>query len=454
MAEAGRISDPISIRLATAMVPLGWTGLIGEKKGCCPLKVDILGHSLHLCTLVRARVNGRWCSTSIEISPPTPSLLEVGRRSKKLQRMRIRIGDPLQQSSSEQERLDLSTSEQTMNEVISGSSGSLYDMGEGSRSSSSSFEVDGLGEVTIFCSTDFMTTSREVAMRLRRVRLLGFEGAGKTSLYFALLGGEGMMLAHNFGGMLPDMDWREGVVGGVSYIDGPGVNLQDLPGDAQRLHKELAVKVGPNSKKLDMVILVHNLAHKIPQMRASSRPALALLIDEVTAAGVPFILTITNKFAVSADRRQLATTGVMETYQVPPNRSVVVNSCPHVVHGVVTDTFIEKEGAGWQPQRILAGSMNLVQKPFRKKEVVQPSQGIENLQALVHRVLLEQEEAAMKEFSKQVLAYEDAKEMDKLEAINHVRDRFAGATTAAGIGAGFGLVIAFMVGAANSLRKP
>jgi len=352
--------------------------------------------------------------------------------------MRVRIGDPVQQSAPEQ------LSE--VNEVFNGSDC------DGTRSSS--FEVDGLGEVTIFCSTDFMTTSREVAMRLRRVRLLGFEGAGKTSLYFALLGGEGMMLAHNFGGMLPDMDWREGVVGGVSYIDGPGVSLQDLPGDAQRLHKELAVKVGPYSKKLDLVILVHNLAHKIPQMRASSRPALALLLDEVAAARVPFILTITNKFAVSADRRQIATMGVMDTYQVPLNRSVVVNSCPHVVHGVATDSLVETESSGWQPQRIISGSMNLVQRPFRKNPMVQKAEGIENLQALVHSVLLEQEEAAMKEFSKQVLAYQDAKDMDQLKAINHGRDRFAGATTAAGIGAGFGLVIAVMLGAVNSLRKP
>lgn len=439
MAEAGRIAEPISIRLATAMVPLGWTGLIGEKKGCLPVKVDILGHGLHLCTLVRARVNGRWCSTTIEISPPNPTL-ERGRLSK-LQRMRVRIGDPLQQSAPEQ------SSE--VNELFNGSDSSLCD---GARTSS--FEVDGLGEVTIFCSTDFMTTSREVAMRLRRVRLLGFEGAGKTSLYFALLGGEGMMLAHNFGGMLPDMDWREGVVGGVSYIDGPGVSLQDLPGDAQRLHKELAVKVGPHSKKLDLVILVHNLAHKIPQMRASSRPALALLLDEVAAARVPFILTITNKFAVSADRRHIATMGVMDTYQVPPNRSVVVNSCPHVVHGVATDSLVETETSGWQPQRIISGSMNLVQRPFRKNPMVQKAEGIENLQALVHSVLLEQEEAAMKEFSKQVLAYQDAKDMDQLKAINQGRDRFAGATTAAGIGAGFGLVIAVMLGAVNSLRKP
>jgi pimeloyl-ACP methyl ester carboxylesterase len=457
LAEVGRILDPITIKLATAMVPLGWTGLVGEKKGCKPLKVDILGHGLHLCTLVRARVNGRWCATSIEVSPPTP-FLDIGRASK-LQRMRIRIGDPLQQSSmSEQERSALSTSEATMNELQQHDaphSSDLCDMGDVGRGSSSSIEVEGLGEVTIFCSTDFMTASREVAMRLRRVRLLGFEGAGKTSLYFALLGGEGMMLGHNFGGMLPDMDWREGVVGGVSYVDAPGVNLQDLPGDAERLQKELSVKVGPNSKKLDLVILVHNLAHKIPQMRASSRPALALLTDEVAAAGVPFILAITNKFAVSADRRHLATVGVMETYQVPPNLTVVINSCPHVVHGVVQDEVQEeKEGAGWQPQRLISGSMNLVQRPFRRREVVQSPQGVENLQTLVHNVLIEQEEAAMKEFSRQALAYETAKEMASLEANKHDYNRLAGATTAAGIGAGFGLVVAVLVGAANSLRKP
>ena len=98
MADVGRISEPISIRLATALVPLG---LIGEKKGCRPLKVDIMGHGLHLCTLVQARVNGKWCATSVEISPPSPSLLEVGRQSKKLQRMWIRIRAPLQQSVSE-----------------------------------------------------------------------------------------------------------------------------------------------------------------------------------------------------------------------------------------------------------------------------------------------------------------------------------------------------------------
>jgi hypothetical protein len=98
--------------------------------------------------------------------------------------------------------------------------------------------------------------------------------------------------------------------------------------------------------------------------------------------------------------------------------------------------------------------MNLVQRPFRRREVVQSPQGVENLQTLVHNVLIEQEEAAMKEFSRQALAYETAKEMASLEANKHDYNRLAGATTAAGIGAGFGLVVAVLVGAANSLRKP
>lgn len=450
VAEVGTISDPISIRLATAMVPLGWTGLTGEKKGCQPLKVDVLGYGLHMCTLVRARVNGHWCSTSIEPFSPVPCL-EMGREGK-LQRLRIRIGAPLQQSASDLERSALATSEATMREL---NDEFLYKESDVDRGGSD-FEVEGLGGVTVFCSTDFMTTSQEVAMRVRRVRLLGFEGAGKTSLYFALLGGGGMMLGHNFGGVLPDMDWREGIVGGVSYIDAPGVNLQDLPSDAEQLKKELAVKVGPCAKKLDLIVLVHNLAHKIPQMRASSRPALSLLMDEVVAAGVPCILAITNKFGVSADRRQMAAVGVMETYQVPPNLTVVVNSIPHVVHGVINESQDEKEDAGWQAQRLISGPMNLVQRPFRRREVVQPPQGVHHLQALVHSVLLEQEEAAMEELSRQTLAYQNAKELSQatMEANRQGHGKYAGATAAAGIGAGFGLVVAIIVAATNSLRKP
>lgn len=59
--ELGHIVDPPVVRMATAIVPLGWTGVPGEKNGE-PLKVDVAGYGLHLCTLVQARVNGNWYS--------------------------------------------------------------------------------------------------------------------------------------------------------------------------------------------------------------------------------------------------------------------------------------------------------------------------------------------------------------------------------------------------------
>lgn len=57
--ELGRIVDPPVIRTATSIVPLGWSGIPSGKNGE-PLKVDIVGYGLHLCTLVQAQVNGNW----------------------------------------------------------------------------------------------------------------------------------------------------------------------------------------------------------------------------------------------------------------------------------------------------------------------------------------------------------------------------------------------------------
>lgn len=56
--------------------------------------------------------------------------------------------------------------------------------------------------------------------------LFNAQGAGKTSLYFALLGGAGRILSSSDGGVLPDMDLREGVANGINYVDAAGVNLQ------------------------------------------------------------------------------------------------------------------------------------------------------------------------------------------------------------------------------------
>jgi hypothetical protein len=72
--ELGHIVESPVIRTATSIAPLGWNGAPGEKNGE-PLKVDITGFGLHLCTLVHAQVNGNWYYSVIVIkSSPTPLL--------------------------------------------------------------------------------------------------------------------------------------------------------------------------------------------------------------------------------------------------------------------------------------------------------------------------------------------------------------------------------------------
>jgi hypothetical protein len=230
-------------------------------------------------------------------------------------------------------------------------------------------------------------------------------------LYFALLGGAGRTVSGVDGGVLPDLDFREGVANGINYVATAGVNLQDLVKEAEELRQEVRLSAGRTGKKLDLIILVHNLAHNVPRLRSGDskqpRPALGLLLDEVTHAGIPVVLAITNKYAVSADRRHLAAATIMNTYSVPSNLTAVVNSCPHSVHGVSSETFdsvipaLEAskgltgngivQGAA---QRLFFGPMKLVQRPFGKRELVLPPEGINKLSSLVERVLSEHEEAA------------------------------------------------------------
>lgn len=68
--DLGHIVESPVIRTATSLVPLGWSG-IPCGKNADPLKVDISGFGLHLCTLVEARVNGRWYS----LYPATKSMI-------------------------------------------------------------------------------------------------------------------------------------------------------------------------------------------------------------------------------------------------------------------------------------------------------------------------------------------------------------------------------------------
>lgn len=57
--ELGNIVEPPIVRTATTVLPIGWNGEPGHKSSD-PLKVDIMGHGLHLCTLVQAYLNGNW----------------------------------------------------------------------------------------------------------------------------------------------------------------------------------------------------------------------------------------------------------------------------------------------------------------------------------------------------------------------------------------------------------
>lgn len=55
--ELGHIVESPIIHAATSIVPLSWSGIPGVKNSE-PLKVDIVGFGLHLCTMVQAQVNG------------------------------------------------------------------------------------------------------------------------------------------------------------------------------------------------------------------------------------------------------------------------------------------------------------------------------------------------------------------------------------------------------------
>ena len=57
--ELGHIVEPPVIRTAISILPLGWNGLPGGKNAD-PLKVDIIGHGLQMCTLFQAQINGNW----------------------------------------------------------------------------------------------------------------------------------------------------------------------------------------------------------------------------------------------------------------------------------------------------------------------------------------------------------------------------------------------------------
>ncbi|KAH6836818.1 lipase class 3 family protein [Perilla frutescens var. hirtella] len=462
--ELGHIVDTPIIRAATSLVPLGWAGIPSEKNGD-PLKVDISGFGLHQCTLIQARVNGKWCSTTVESFPSPPAYSLHHELQPEMQRLRITVGAPLKRPPKHQIYDD------TLMPAFLSIDPSAVDLKLKQNKSPEMEEnfvhPDGLSNFVVFCTTDFSTVAKEVHVRTRRVRLIGLEGAGKTSLMKAILNQGRTSTTTSLEAFTMDVDFREGIAGGLLYSDSPAVNLQNLNLEASNFRDELWKGIRDLSQKTDLVVLVHNLSHRIPRYghsNASSPPALALLLDEAKSVGIPWVLAITNKFSVSAHQQKAAINDVLQAYQASPTLTEVVNSCPYVMPSLVGDE-LSWRAADRVPDRISVGRrlifapLNLVRRPFQKKPSVLPVEGVTALCQLVHRVLRNDEEAALQELARDRIFLELARE--RAAAGKADRDAAAGksnslssATVGASVGAGVGILLAVVMGAASALRKP
>ena len=155
------------------------------------------------------------------------------------------------------------------------------------------------------------------------------------------------------------------------------------------------------SRKTDLIVLVHNLSHKIPRYNHSDlsqqKPVLSLLLDEAKSLGIPWVLAITNKFSVSAHQQKAAIDAVVQAYQASLSSTGVINSCPYVMPGVASASLSwgatggDSEGR-MSAQKLIFAPINLVRRPFQKKDIVLSVEGVASLCQLIHCVLQSQEE--------------------------------------------------------------
>ncbi|XP_048429729.1 uncharacterized protein LOC103927115 [Pyrus x bretschneideri] len=463
--ELGHIVESPVIRTATSVAPLGWNRIPGEKNGE-PLKVDITGFGLHLCTLVHAQVNGNWCSTTVESFPSTPTYSSNYGEKLELQKLRVLVGAPLKQPPKYQMEADSMMC--VFSSIDSNTANLNREHTSGPFDEEKSIRSEGLSEFFIFCTSDFTTVSKEVHVRTRRVRLLGLEGAGKTSLFKAMLSqGKITNITNitNIENLLPETNAQEGISRGLYFCDSAGVNLQELNLEATRFRDELRTGIRDLNQKTDLIVLVHNLSHRIPHLNLSNgsqqKPALTLLLDEAKSLGIPWVLAVTNKFSVSAHQQKAAIDDVVQSYQASPSTTAVINSCPYVMPsaastnlswGATTGDADGRMGA----QSLLFAPINFVKRPFQKKEIILPVEGVNSLRQVVHHVLRSHEEAGLQELARDRLLVEVARE----RAIAMRRDSQAksnsltSAAVGASLGAGLGIVLAVVMGAASALRKP
>ncbi|XP_021907266.1 LOW QUALITY PROTEIN: uncharacterized protein LOC110821655 [Carica papaya] len=448
--ELGHIVESPVIRTATSVVPLGWNGIPGEKN-VEPLKVDIFGFGLHLCTLVHAQVNGNWCSTTVESFPSAPSYSSNPDERSELQKIRVLVGAPLRRPPKHQMIADSLLPLYSSAESSTGNLKQEHNLGLFQEEKS--IQPEGLSDFLIFCTSDFTTVSKEVHVRTRRVRLLGLEGAGKTSLFRAILGQGKLTTMTNTENLQLETDVHEGITGGICYTDAAGVNLQELITEASRFRDELWMGLRDLSRKTDLIVLVHNLSHKIPRYNQSNasqqQPALSLLLNEAKALGIPWVLAITNKFSVSAHQQKAAIEAVVQAYQASPSTTEVINSSPYVIPSAASASLSWAAASRDYERRlgvqnILFAPLNLVRKC--------------NFMEKILMSLLSPFSFVLKELAKERLLVELAQE--HAIAIDANRDAQAKASSmsaaavGASLGAGLGLVLAVVMGAASALRKP
>uniref|UniRef100_A0A1J3CEG7 Protein EDS1 n=1 Tax=Noccaea caerulescens TaxID=107243 RepID=A0A1J3CEG7_NOCCA len=463
--ELGHIVESPVIKTATSIAPLGWNGVPGDKN-VEPLKVDITGFGLHLCSFVHAQVNGNWCSTTVESFPATPAYSSDNVEQTELQKIRVTIGAPLKRPPSNQIVEDPLV---PMFSSVDSNTGLLKEgISLGFFQEDKFVRPEGLEDLYIFCTSDFTTVAKEVEVRTRRVRLLGLEGAGKTSLFRAILGQSMLSSMTHVENLQIQSDVQECIVGGVCYSDTVGVNLQELHLEASRFREELWNGVRNLSKKIDLIILVHNLSHRIPRYQNSStqqqqqqeqqQPALALLLEEVKSLGIPWVLAITNKFSVSAHQQKSIIEAVLHAYQASPNTTGIVNSIPYVISTSGSSSLpwaavnAGNDGS-LGAQKLIFAPLDLVKKPFQRKDTVFPVDGVKSLCQLVHRVLQTQEEACFQEFARDRLLVELAKGR-AVDGSQPKSSSMSAAAVGASLGAGLGLVLAVVMGAGSALRKP
>ncbi|XP_014492124.1 uncharacterized protein LOC106754600 isoform X1 [Vigna radiata var. radiata] len=455
--ELGHIVESPVIRTATSIVPLGWNDGLRTKNGE-PLKVDIAGYGLHLCTLVHAQVNGNWCSTMVESFPSPPNYSSDQGMQPEIQRLRILVGPPLRSPPKHQTVLDSLMPAFSSVDSETASSSAPVDKDKFIRPES-------LNNFVIFCTSDFTTVSKEVHVRTRRVRLVGLEGAGKTTLLRAVLNKCKPNTAANDDAVSEVV--REVIADGLCYCDSSGINMQELNVETSRFRDKLWLGIRDLSQKTDLIVFVHNLSHSIPRCSNSNdnqqRPVLSLFLDEAKTLGIPWVLAITNKFAVSAHHQKAAIEAALTAYQTSPGSAEVINSCPYVMPGFVgasisLDAINTNSTKRVGAEKFIFAPINFIRKPFLKREIVFPVEGVNSLCQQIHQILRSREESSFQEFARDRLTMELAREQAmSIEARRDARAKensLNSAAVGASVGAGLGLVLAIVMGAASALRKP